>query len=57
MLYLGYLFLLALLDFLVTGKLTPRLDAFINFGFAKGTIGFLASYWAIRKLYSAIRID
>ncbi|TFK75400.1 endosomal P24A protein [Pluteus cervinus] len=39
-LYLGYLFLLAFLDFLVTG-----------------TIGFLASYWAVRKLYSAIRVD
>ncbi|KAJ7579168.1 endosomal P24A protein [Mycena floridula] len=39
-LYLGYLFLLCLLDFLVTG-----------------TIGFLASYWAVRRLYSAIRID
>ncbi|CAK5281733.1 unnamed protein product [Mycena citricolor] len=39
-LYLGYLFLLVLLDFLVTG-----------------TIGFLASYWAVRRLYSAIRID
>ncbi|KAF8829200.1 hypothetical protein HHX47_DHR3000931 [Lentinula edodes] len=39
-LYMGYLLLLALLDFLVTG-----------------TIGFLASYWAVRKLYSAIRID
>ncbi|KAF9465037.1 Nonaspanin TM9SF [Collybia nuda] len=38
--YLGYLFLLTLLDFLVTG-----------------TIGFLASYWAVRRLYSAIRID
>lgn len=40
LLYLGYLFLLALLDFLVTG-----------------TIGFLASYWAVRRLYSSIRID
>ncbi|EGN99728.1 hypothetical protein SERLA73DRAFT_106457 [Serpula lacrymans var. lacrymans S7.3] len=39
-LYLGYLFLLVLMDFLVTG-----------------TIGFLASYWAIRRLYSAIRVD
>jgi len=39
-LYLGYLFLLVILDFLVTG-----------------TIGFLATYWAIRKLYSSIRID
>ncbi|KAJ7045553.1 hypothetical protein C8F04DRAFT_1206422 [Mycena alexandri] len=39
-LYLGYLFLLVLLDFLITG-----------------TIGFLASYWAVRRLYSAIRID
>ncbi|KAG7449497.1 uncharacterized protein BT62DRAFT_985108 [Guyanagaster necrorhizus] len=39
-LYLGYLLLLAILDFLVTG-----------------TIGFLASYWAIRRFYSAIRID
>lgn len=39
-LYLGYLFLLALLDFLVTG-----------------TIGFLAAYWAMRKLYGSIRID
>jgi len=39
-LYMGYLILLALLDFLVTG-----------------TIGFLATYWAVRKLYSAIRVD
>ncbi|KAJ7901870.1 Nonaspanin TM9SF [Mycena olivaceomarginata] len=39
-LYLGYLFLLVLLDFLITG-----------------TIGFLASYWAVRRLYSAIRVD
>jgi transmembrane 9 superfamily protein 2/4 len=39
-LYLGYLFLLVIFDFLVTG-----------------TIGFLASYWAVRKLYSSIRID
>jgi len=39
-LYLGYLFLLVILDFLVTG-----------------TIGFLATYWAVRKLYSSIRID
>ncbi|OCH92293.1 hypothetical protein OBBRIDRAFT_824786 [Obba rivulosa] len=39
-LYMGYLLLLALLDFLVTG-----------------TIGFLATYWAVRRLYSAIRVD
>jgi len=39
-LYLGYLFLISLLDFLVTG-----------------TIGFFASYWAVRRIYSAIRID
>ncbi|OJA11697.1 hypothetical protein AZE42_02099 [Rhizopogon vesiculosus] len=39
-LYLGYLFLICLFDFLVTG-----------------TIGFLASYWAVRRLYSAIRVD
>ncbi|KAF8131697.1 hypothetical protein EV363DRAFT_1217485 [Boletus edulis] len=39
-LYLGYLFLLCLFDFLITG-----------------TIGFLASYWIVRRLYSAIRVD
>ncbi|KAH9485413.1 Transmembrane 9 superfamily member 7 [Psilocybe cubensis] len=39
-LYLGYLFLISVLDFLVTG-----------------TIGFFASYWVIRKIYSAIRVD
>ncbi|CAA7261611.1 unnamed protein product [Cyclocybe aegerita] len=39
-LYLGYLFLISLLDFLITG-----------------TIGFLASYWAVSRLYTAIRID
>ncbi|KAJ3528668.1 hypothetical protein NM688_g7964 [Phlebia brevispora] len=39
-LYMGYLLLLALFDFLVTG-----------------TIGFLATYWAIRRLYGAIRVD
>ncbi|EPQ57217.1 Nonaspanin [Gloeophyllum trabeum ATCC 11539] len=39
-LYFGYLFLLCLFDFLITG-----------------TIGFLATYWAVRRLYSSIRID
>ncbi|CDO74465.1 hypothetical protein BN946_scf184979.g20 [Trametes cinnabarina] len=39
-LYFGYLILLALFDFLITG-----------------TIGFLATYWAVRRLYSAIRVD
>ncbi|KAI0028138.1 Nonaspanin [Vararia minispora EC-137] len=39
-LYLGYLFLLVVFDFLITG-----------------TIGFLATYWAMRKLYASIRID
>ncbi|KAH9059126.1 Nonaspanin TM9SF [Lactarius vividus] len=38
--YFGYLFLFAILDFLVTG-----------------TIGFLATYWAIRKLYGSVRVD
>lgn len=39
-LYLGYLLLIALFDFLVTG-----------------TIGFLAAYWSVRRLYAAIRVD
>ncbi|PIL36112.1 transporter [Ganoderma sinense ZZ0214-1] len=39
-LYFGYLLLLCLFDFLITG-----------------TIGFLATYWAVRRLYSAIRVD
>ncbi|KAB5592575.1 Endosomal integral membrane protein (P24a) [Ceratobasidium theobromae] len=39
-LYAGYLFLIALFDFLITGS-----------------IGFLATYWSMRRLYSAIRID
>ncbi|KDQ57473.1 hypothetical protein JAAARDRAFT_35185 [Jaapia argillacea MUCL 33604] len=39
-LYFGYLILLTIFDFLITG-----------------TIGFLATYWAVRRLYSAIRID
>jgi len=38
--YLGYLVLLTLCDFLVTG-----------------TVGFLASYWVVYKLYAAIRVD
>jgi transmembrane 9 superfamily protein 2/4 len=30
----------------------------LGFSFSSpGTIGFLASYWAVRRLYSAIRID
>ncbi|CAE6449109.1 unnamed protein product, partial [Rhizoctonia solani] len=37
-LYAGYLFLIALFDFLITGS-----------------IGFLATYWSVRRLYSAIR--
>ncbi|TCD69794.1 hypothetical protein EIP91_006107 [Steccherinum ochraceum] len=39
-LYMGYLMLLSILQFLITG-----------------TIGFLATYWSVRRLYSAIRID
>ncbi|KAI9569682.1 hypothetical protein HD554DRAFT_501848 [Boletus coccyginus] len=39
-LYLGYLFLICLFDFLITG-----------------TIGFLASYWVVRTLYGAVRVD
>ncbi|QRV79231.1 transmembrane 9 superfamily member 1 [Ceratobasidium sp. AG-Ba] len=39
-LYAGYLFLIALFDFLITGS-----------------VGFLATYWSMRRLYSAIRID
>ncbi|KZT43610.1 hypothetical protein SISSUDRAFT_1124738 [Sistotremastrum suecicum HHB10207 ss-3] len=39
-LYLGYLFILSVFNFLITG-----------------TIGFLATYWAVRRLYSAIRVD
>jgi len=30
-LYLGYLFLISLLDFLVTGKLHPQEDAYLSF--------------------------
>ena len=61
-LYMGYLFLLVLLDFLVTGQppssafLGKYLIAFTSFD-RSGTIGFLATYWAVRKLYGSIRID
>lgn len=39
-LYLGYLVLMSVLVFLMTGS-----------------IGFLAAYWAVRRLYSKIRVD
>ncbi len=55
-LYLGYLLLLVLLDFLVTGTSNLLWQPFHLIWFP-GTIGFLASYWAIRRFYSAIRID
>ena len=57
-LYLGYLFLIAVFDFLITG--IPVLLIFfflVLISLLIGTIGFLASYWAVRKLYSAIRVD
>lgn len=56
MLYMGYLLLLALLDFLVTG-MCVRAARDTRLILRSGTIGFLATYWAVRKLYSAIRID
>ena len=57
-LYLGYLLLLVLLDFLVTGTVSFRsLIHSADRAPPAGTIGFLASYWAVRRLYSAIRID
>ncbi len=39
-LYVGYLFLLSLVDFLLFGS-----------------IGFIASYIYVRRIYAAIRID
>jgi transmembrane 9 superfamily protein 2/4 len=55
-LYLGYLFLIVLLDFLITGKyMIYFLDGTDRT--PSGTIGFLASYWAVRRIYSSIRID
>jgi transmembrane 9 superfamily protein 2/4 len=53
LLYLGYLVLLALLYFLVTGMFSiPRMRLlFTNSNSFSGTIGFLASYWAVRRLY------
>lgn len=39
-LYVGYLFLIALLDFVVTG-----------------TIGYLATYYFLRKIYGRLRVD
>ena len=57
-LYLGYLFLIAVFDFLITGNTTVLLECSpFLISLLTGTIGFLASYWAVRKLYSAIRID
>lgn len=58
LLYLGYLFLIALFDFLVTGTYRSRSRRLIAHSAARtGTIGFLAAYWAVRRLYSAIRVD
>ncbi len=82
-LYMGYLLLLALFDFLITGT-SPILSSVVRAlptrgtnhlpsvvqcvrvaGLlthvcpppSTGTIGFLATYWAVRRLYSAIRVD
>jgi len=56
--YLGYLILLTLVDFLATGMTVMLLliDKMLIL-FLLGAIGFLASYWAVRRLYSAIRVD
>ncbi len=56
-LYMGYLLLLVLLDFLVTGTCWAAICGINDAHAQQGTIGFLASYWAVRRLYSAIRID
>jgi transmembrane 9 superfamily member 2/4 len=56
-LYLGYLFLIVLLDFLITGKyMSHSLDCDDD-RTPLGTIGFLASFWAVRRIYKSIRID
>jgi transmembrane 9 superfamily protein 2/4 len=56
-LYFGYLFLLALFDFLITGVWGRMHAGDALTGLMLGTIGFLATYFAVRKLYSSIRID
>lgn len=56
-LYMGYLLLLAFLEFLVTGTYLAICSTDFVLIFCTGTIGFLATYWAMRKLYGAIRVD
>ncbi|KAJ7072294.1 hypothetical protein C8F01DRAFT_1243356 [Mycena amicta] len=57
-LYLGYLLLLVLLDFLITGvhyKLKLA-DFSVDCG-SQAQLDSWPSWWAVRRLYSAIRID
>jgi transmembrane 9 superfamily protein 2/4 len=56
-LYIGYLLLMTVLVFLVTGKLAFPKGLTLLTRSCTGTVGFLATYWAVRKLYTAIRVD
>jgi transmembrane 9 superfamily protein 2/4 len=56
--YLGYLTILSLFTFLVTGWCASTFSPLeMLISSLIGTIGFLASYWAVRRLYGAIRVD
>lgn len=58
-LYLGYLVLMSVLVFLMTGEWNREvlIDCCALIDRLPGSIGFLAAYWAVLRLYGRIRVD
>jgi transmembrane 9 superfamily protein 2/4 len=55
-LYVGYSAIISFLFFILTGKCYPSRarHAILTF---PGSIGYFASWWFVRKIYSSIKID
>ena len=60
-LYVGYSALISFLFFILAGKPFPtapqKSNKFVSLTLKLGSIGYFASWWFVRKIYSSIKID
>lgn len=56
-LYVGYSALIGFLVYILTGKLSRLFESYFSLTKYIGSIGFVASWFFVRKIYSSIKVD
>lgn len=56
-LYVGYSALIGFLVYILTGKLSRLFESYFSLTKCIGSIGFVASWFFVRKIYSSIKVD